>query len=288
MRLYIVDVFTTQRFGGNTAGVVLLNPGEPFPDDAFMQQLAAELRYSETVFVYSTPAGEYTLRYFTPTEEVDLCGHATVGAFWVLREAGALGAQKTAVYTKAGVIGVLVSDVGVMVEMCESEETAVLSGKESAEIYAAIGLDSPAQPHLPCAVVCTGLADLIVPVASVAALRCAAPDLSQIRALSAQYGVVGMHVFAFSAEKSILAECRNFAPLVDIPEEAATGTATASLSYYLYRRNLMKTGERYLFSQGQNLNRPSCIHAAVRHSPARTTVEIGGGAVIVCHGEVVD
>lgn len=76
LRYYIVDAFTDKAFGGNPAGVVLLE-GDAFPDEAFMLQIAAELRYSETAFVLRHSKKEYILRYFTPTAEVDLCGHAT-------------------------------------------------------------------------------------------------------------------------------------------------------------------------------------------------------------------
>ena len=79
MRYYIVDAFTSEPFGGNPAGVVLLD-GD-FPSDRLMQQIAAEFRYSETVFVQQQGCNEFTMRYFTPAGEVDLCGHATVAAF---------------------------------------------------------------------------------------------------------------------------------------------------------------------------------------------------------------
>ena len=85
MKYYIVDAFTDQPFGGNPAGVVLLE-GAPFPTDALMLQVAAELRYSETAFVYRLSPTEYHLRYFTPKAEVELCGHATIATFSLLHQ----------------------------------------------------------------------------------------------------------------------------------------------------------------------------------------------------------
>ena len=76
MQLFIVDAFTAEPFHGNPAGVVLLSMQEPPPPVRFMQQLAAELRHSETVFVQPTGPRDFTLRYFTPAEEAALCGHA--------------------------------------------------------------------------------------------------------------------------------------------------------------------------------------------------------------------
>ena len=68
MKYYIVDAFTREAFGGNPAGVVLVE-GD-FPADTLMQQVAAELRYSETAFVQQNGPNEFTLRYFTPAGEV--------------------------------------------------------------------------------------------------------------------------------------------------------------------------------------------------------------------------
>ncbi len=86
MKFYIVDAFTSEPFGGNPAGVVLLD--KDFPSDELMQQVAAELRYSETAFVRHDGPSTFTVRYFTPCGEVDLCGHATIATFGVLREVG--------------------------------------------------------------------------------------------------------------------------------------------------------------------------------------------------------
>ncbi len=79
MKYFIVDAFTDQPFGGNPAGVVLLD-GDSFPKEELMLQVAAELRYSETAFVRRHSDSEYTVRYFTPKAEVELCGHATIAA----------------------------------------------------------------------------------------------------------------------------------------------------------------------------------------------------------------
>ena len=82
MRIYTVDSFTNQFFKGNPAGVCVL--GNPVPD-AWMQSLAAEMRHSETAFLLGGEDGEpYSLRWFTPSAEVALCGHATLATAHVL------------------------------------------------------------------------------------------------------------------------------------------------------------------------------------------------------------
>ncbi len=86
MRIFIADAFTAVRFLGNQAGVVLLEDGEDFPENAWMQKLAAELKHSETAFVRRTSERAFQICYFTPDGEVELCGHATIAAFTLLRE----------------------------------------------------------------------------------------------------------------------------------------------------------------------------------------------------------
>lgn len=84
MKLYQVDSFTSVAFRGNPAGVWI---GETFPADSMMQSLAAEVNASETAFV-ACGGGRFQIRYFTPTREVPLCGHATLASAHILRELG--------------------------------------------------------------------------------------------------------------------------------------------------------------------------------------------------------
>ncbi len=81
LALTLVDAFTDQPFGGNPAAVAVI---DGFPDDRRLQAVAAEMNQSETAFVVRRESGGYDLRWFTPTVEVDLCGHATLAAAHVL------------------------------------------------------------------------------------------------------------------------------------------------------------------------------------------------------------
>ena len=82
MKYYVVDVFTDMLFGGNTAGVCLLNE---WLDDAILQRIAFENNLSETAFLVKRD-GYYDLRWFSVQVEIDLCGHATLGSAFVLME----------------------------------------------------------------------------------------------------------------------------------------------------------------------------------------------------------
>src|SRR6516164_6110529 len=101
--IYIVDAFTDRPFAGNPAAVCLLNE---MPADAWLQQVAAEMNLSETAFLLAEKDG-YRLRWFTPTMEVDLCGHATLASAHTLWETAELKVTDPArFYTRSGLLTV--------------------------------------------------------------------------------------------------------------------------------------------------------------------------------------
>jgi PhzF family phenazine biosynthesis protein len=100
VRVRVVDAFAEQPFTGNPAGVCLL---DAWPEDAWMQRVAAELNLSETAFAHPRADGDSALRWFTPTVEVDLCGHATLAAAHVLRTDG-LVSDTVRFHTRSGVL----------------------------------------------------------------------------------------------------------------------------------------------------------------------------------------
>ena len=113
MEIYVMDAFSDRIFGGNQAGVAL--PERELPDGT-MQAVAAEMKHSETAFVRLAPDGVH-LRYFTPAGEVDLCGHATVGSFALLRALGKIGDGMHTAHTRAGTLRVEVAGGTVWMDM---------------------------------------------------------------------------------------------------------------------------------------------------------------------------
>jgi predicted PhzF superfamily epimerase YddE/YHI9 len=202
--LYIVDAFTDEPFRGNPAGVMVLT--SEFPADSWMQALAAELRHSETAFV-SPAASGWNLRWFTPTVEVDLCGHAT------LATAHVLGGDNT-FHTRSGVL----------------RTTAAGDGW--------IRMDFPADPPTPIdfqnvlgdmevAEAVQGVSDILVRVASPGHVRSVEPDLEAL----AKLPVRGIIVTApGDGEADIVSRC--FYPAAGVPEDPVTGSAHCTLASY--------------------------------------------------------
>ena len=182
MRLFIVDAFAKRRFAGNQAGVALLPAGEDFPEPGFMQALAAELRHSETAFVKRLGPDRFRLRYFTPEGEVDLCGHATIAAFTVLREADGLPVGDCTALTRAGALAIQVEGEAVWMDMAPPRVLRALTDREAAAVYRAYGLPEECRPvDLPVQVVSTGLADVLLPVDSGETLAAAIQDEAEVR-----------------------------------------------------------------------------------------------------------
>lgn len=287
MRLFIVDAFTEVPFGGNTAGVVLLEPGASFPDEEWMRLLAAELRYSETAFVRRDGAAEFTVRYFTPAGEIDLCGHATIASFGVLFREGFVPAGTRCLnHTRAGDLEV-VAGKQVMMQMASPkrvggfEEPALLG-----DLLTAMGGLKPEQlGQWPAETFSTGLPDIILPLRDVATLQSLQPDMSLLHALSDRLDVVGVHAFAIDPDDEYTAHVRNFAPRYGIPEESATGTANAALTGYLYHHRVIGDGARCFFLQGEAMGRPSLIQTTLQLENGIPDIRVGGPCAIVVKGD---
>ena len=136
--------------------------------------------------------------------------------------------------------------------------------------------------NLPTQIVSTGLPDIIFPVVSVDALNSLAPDMEALTAISSELKVVGVHAFALSSD-GFTAHVRNFAPLYDIPEESATGTANAALTYYLFKQGIISADASCSFIQGEVMQRPSVVETEIKGG---SKVYVGGNSYILTKGEM--
>lgn len=277
MEAYVLDAFSTRIFGGNQAGVVL--PEQELPDSV-MQQLAAEFKHSETAFVRMEDGGAVSLRYFTPAGEVELCGHATVASFALLRQLGKLADGDHTAHTKAGDLRITLRNGTVWMDMAPPQLLADIPEEERSELYEAYGLTTADCPegYIP-RIVSTGLADIMLPVRDHETLLRAVQNASAVTELSKRYNVVGVHMFC-PGSGAVTAFCSNYAPLYDIPEECATGTSNGALTYYLYLRGDVKAGSENVFLQGEHMSRPSEIRSILREDGDAVTVRVGGQAVV--------
>lgn len=276
MKAYVMDAFSAVVFGGNQAGVVL-------PDrelsDAVMQQIAAEFKHSETAFVRVEGDGSVTLRYFTPAGEVDLCGHATIASFALLRKLEKIGDGTFTAHTRAAELQIRVNGDTVWMDMAPPVLLRTLEEGEWAELYEAYGLTTADMPagFVP-KIVSTGLADIMMPVRDHDTLMRAVQNAPVVTELSRRYDVTGVHMFC--PGDTCTAYCSNYAPLYDIPEECATGTSNGALTYYLYLQGIVQPEQENIFVQGEHMNRPSEIRSRLVLQEGQPNILIGGRAVM--------
>lgn len=297
MRFYIVDAFTDTLFGGNPAGVVILEEGADFPEEEVMRKTAAELRYSETAFIKQTGEKEFHIRYFTPSDEVDLCGHATIGSFFALADAGlARFGSSCLCITQAGRLNIDLSGNSVLMDMGTPRTIGRIDDKAAVhELYSVMGISEDEQGKILSGgkagavlipeLVSTGLPDIMMPVRNEKELAAISPDFTALCGLSEKYEAVGVHVFTVNTGDGAV-HCRNFAPLYGIDEEAATGTSNGALTYYLYQYGLLRPGADNLFIQGEAMGRPSRITSRLTVDGGGVKIQVGGSAVILARGEI--
>lgn len=209
-----VDAFTAEPFRGNPAAVV---PLETERDDAWMRSVAREMNLSETAFVRPAADG-FSLRWFTPAVEVDLCGHATLATAHVLWETGRLGPTAEARFqTRSGLL--TARRDGDLIEL-DFPATPPTPGDPPAGLLEALGISGGE--------VGRSRFDYLVRVESAAAVRAIRPDFGRLREVEARGVIVtaeaddGIHDFV----------SRFFAPRTGVDEDPVTGSAHCCLAPY--------------------------------------------------------
>ncbi|HZH98766.1 MAG TPA: PhzF family phenazine biosynthesis protein [Fimbriimonadaceae bacterium] len=209
--IYLVDAFADGPFTGNPAGVCLLDGPA---GEGWMQNAAAELNQAETAFVWPLDSG-FSLRWFTPTVEVDLCGHATLASANVLWETDRLAPTAAAEFhTKSGLL--VCTCAGGQIEMDFPAEPAV-----------AIDIPEGLEQALGMQPLAAGLnrMDLLVQLGSEAEVKRLTPNLSAIQCMPYR----GVIVTAASESPAYDFVSRFFAPAAGVPEDHATGSAHCCL-----------------------------------------------------------
>jgi predicted PhzF superfamily epimerase YddE/YHI9 len=246
LSLVVVDAFTTEAFRGNPAAVTVLEPGAS-PSDQRMQEIARELSLSETAFLRPRGAGHYDLRWFTPTVEVDLCGHATLASAHVVGTPAMFHTRSGELRCDAGEDGLILMD---------------------------FPRDPPVEAEAPDGVLPEALAwlhgrlDLHAELPSADAVRSLVPDLTAIAALDCR----GLIVTAPGDKAGVDCVSRFFAPQSGVPEDPVTGSAHATIAEVWSAR----TARTDLVGE-QASARGGIVHMSLRGERIR----LGGHAVTV-------
>lgn len=256
-RIFQVDAFTTRRFTGNPAAVM---PMEAFLPDAVLQAIAAENNLAETAFLVPDGGGDYRLRWFTPTTEVPLCGHATLASAAVVMERLEPGRRRVVFRSASGPLPVERTEAGYV-------------------------LDFPARPSQPISIppglaqalgvapleVCVNEFNYLALLESAPVLRELTPDMAALARLD-RLGVI----VTATGDGGYDFVSRYFAPAKGIPEDPVTGAAHCMLAPYWAPR-LGKTAFR-AFQASRRGGEITC-------RLARDRVELEGACVFYLEGE---
>lgn len=258
MKVQVVRSFTAEEQGGNPAGVVLEAEGLT---EEKMQQIAKEVALSETAFVTGGENGIFQVRFFTPVQEIPLCGHATIASFGCLFQKGRIKEGSYTQETKAGTLGIRVEKDGlVWMEQAPLIKEEVLLGER---ILKSLSLkEEDIDWEYPPAILSTGVRDLFIGVKDEQRLEACVPNFEEIEKISMEKETVGYHVYTVRSQRGD-GVSRNFAPLYGILEESATGTSNGALGAYLVSLSQREKNQVLTMWQGIWMNEPSQILASV-------------------------
>jgi trans-2,3-dihydro-3-hydroxyanthranilate isomerase len=269
----VVDVFTARPLEGNQLGVFL--DGRPFSSEE-MLALAREMNFAETIFLLPpTSNGDVVVRIFTPRGELPFAGHPVLGAAVVV--ASARGADAVVLETEAGPIPVRLDRTDGRITFGRMQQPIPRwePFQAEAELLSALGVT---ESTLPIEVYPNGPLHVYVGLASEQAVSELKPDMARLTDLG-----IAANCFAGSGRSW---KTRMFCPVAGVPEDAATGSAAGPLAAHLARHGQIAFGEEIEIRQGEEIDRPSLLYARATGTPERIdSIEVGGSAQIVAHGE---
>lgn len=287
---YLVDAFTAKPSQGNRAGVVLDADGL---SQEQMQEIARIVNVSETAFVISDndPACDFRVRYFTPTSEVPICGHATIATHWLRANILNLPTIELKVKTGVGILPVNIDRHGSDVNITMTQGHPVLELPFSEEICSDIA--DALHLHrdnfvagLPMQVASTGHSKIMIPLTSKSKLDALSPDMNKLAQISARVNCNGFFTFTLDTQRpDVKLAGRMFAPAIGIAEDPVTGNANGPAAVYLYQHGLLKPGPgedriEYSAIQGEAMGKPGIIKVALTlRDGAIDKVQVAGSAV---------
>ena len=306
LRYFLVDVFTNRRFCGNQLAV--------FPEATglrkeTMQKIARELNLSESAFVFPPSDSSKTccrVRIFTPSEELPMAGHPTLGTAFVLSLLGRFHTSKVAgselkteVVFEEGVGSIPVTmeyDRNGNPDFISMRQPRPIFGpicKEADGVAAMLSLDrkSISDKGLPVQVVSCGVPFLFVPIADLVSIGKIRFRTDVSEKLLRKYGVKNVLAFTLEVEnKSSFVHSRMFAPGLGIAEDPATGSASGPLGSYLVQHGVLNANPEVEFvsEQGMEIGRPSRIRVRIGKNSLGQfeNVLVSGQCVMVGEGRL--
>jgi PhzF family phenazine biosynthesis protein len=295
LRIFQVDTFTSTRFTGNPALVVLDADGL---NEATLLAVAREFSHAEVAFVFAANAADHDvrLRFFNARKEAPFVGHATVAAHAVLLT---LGRRTVGICRQHSGTGII--EVGAQVEQRAAGPETVIEFRQTVPeldaplpfkttLRVAEALKLPAtQLHevMPARIARKGSSRLLVPIADHRYLEQVSPNFDTLTSLGGELGAEGFFLFAVNRDSDeVWTESRMFCPALGIPEDPVSGNAHAMLAAYLWDLGQFgKKSTTFMGRQGYQMKRPGQVRVRLEiDKGSLIAVHIAGTAVIVSEG----
>ena len=294
-RIYQIDAFTKEKLKGNPAGVVTNADGL---SEQQMQEIAREFNNSETAFILSPEDDSYDVRvrFFTPTSEVPICGHATIAAHYARAlENHFENTTQVLQKTNAGILPVDIiredDDYKIVMTQGKIEVGEALSTEVQQMLTTALGITQrDFMERCPVAIASTGHSKVMIGIKDNYILHGLQPDMDSLIRLSRRIGCNGYYVFTMNQREDPMIHGRMFAPAIGIIEDPVTGNANGPLGAYLIHYNLVAhNNDLYTFHavQGEAIGRPGRMEVQVKITDNQPIeVKIVGNAVVAFSAEL--
>jgi PhzF family phenazine biosynthesis protein len=291
IRVYHVDAFTTQKFGGNTAGVVL--DAEYLTEDE-MQCIAKELNLPESVFLLPSQEDgvDYKVKYFTPAEEINFCGHATIGLTWLLAIEFGLAEKKQGIVleTNVGKVPVVWPKEDGKINVVEMTQVVPKTQEIKIDLKILSQLIGVKAENIdvdyPIKLSNTGNWHLLVPIKNQKEIDEATPDLMALGKHNKEHSISTTHLYTFNTTGDYDLYTRDFAPGVGIPEDPVTGSANGALAGFLYLEGFVSQYETTTLeiAQGHTIGRPGTLYVTIIPNGTEPIIKVAGAATVTIRG----
>lgn len=278
----LVNVFTHMGAGGNPCPIVVDASNLA---DAGMQSVAKHFGH-ESGFVLPAPSldSDYVFRFWVPRHEMEMCGHATIGALWLLAVKGVLSGEQVRIETRSGAVTGYVdraSSGEPSVEISQPVGKVVdLSRTEEEDVLSVLKLSRRDLLDLPIQNAVTSRVKTLIPMKGVRELNALVPDPACIEACCGRIGSTGLYPYAVDHQGERRFEARQFPKSSGYPEDAATGIAAAALAFGLLKNDLVeRNSERITIMQGRAMGALSEIRVRLGFVDGRPVGCLLGGSV---------
>ncbi len=258
----VVSVFPLGGTGGNPAPIVL--DADAMSDEDMLATARDHALESGFVTAAENPAADFRFRFFVPRHEMEMCGHATIAALWLMRARSRIRPGAFTIETLSGLVQADVPAGQARIAISQPKgAVSEITGADAAAVLDVLGITPDDCLAVPIVNARTSRAKTMIGLSTPERLHALEPDFARMDELCAGIGSTGLYPFAINPDEPNLYHARQFPRASGYPEDAATGIAATALAFGLWHCNLVDDPEAPLrVRQGEAMGRASEIAVA--------------------------